>query len=277
MILTNEDIKNAGYTLQAAPENSWLEYDEDNPVPGYYEFDWLSSRHPDLYHKFALSSDGLINKLHTIVDLSDFNVIDIGAGTGRSTIEISRKAKSVTAIDVYDSVINFGKKQLEKNNISSAFYHYGDRNNIPYPDNKFDVATCTWAEINFKEAYRIVHNNGLIIQMGAVPKAGCGELTSILSGDYPWLNNGGIESDEVFNSDYPESYYEIDSTSFNEITLNGKIKVYEFTYIAKYRNYKELALITGRLYGRKAKNYFIMRKRNKHAWRLQILIGSVKK
>jgi hypothetical protein len=27
-----------------------------NPQPGYFQFDWISARHPDLYHRFELST-----------------------------------------------------------------------------------------------------------------------------------------------------------------------------------------------------------------------------
>jgi hypothetical protein len=40
------------------------------PDPGYGEFDWLSARHPDLYHRFALSTEGLMAELSTIFDLA---------------------------------------------------------------------------------------------------------------------------------------------------------------------------------------------------------------
>lgn len=52
---TQEEIINSRYKLQAASIDSWRIYDENNPIPGYFGFDWLSSRHPDLYHQFALS------------------------------------------------------------------------------------------------------------------------------------------------------------------------------------------------------------------------------
>jgi ubiquinone/menaquinone biosynthesis C-methylase UbiE len=74
-------------------------YDEINPIPGYFPFDWLSSRHPDLYHQFALSTVGLMEKLHTIIDLTGCDVLDIGAGTGRSAMGAAQKAKRVFAVD----------------------------------------------------------------------------------------------------------------------------------------------------------------------------------
>ena len=177
MELTLEVIKNAGYKLQAAEKGSWKVYDEENPIPGYFQFDWLSSRFPDLYHDFALSTVGLISKLHTIIDLSNMNVLDIGAGTGRSSIELSKKAKHVTSTDVYESVMNFAKEEIYKQRIKNIHYEYGDRDNLPFSENTFDAVTFSWAEVNHKEAYRVLKNNGFLIQMGSIPEALCGELT----------------------------------------------------------------------------------------------------
>lgn len=93
MELTLDEIKSSGYKLQAAEKDAWRVYNEENPIPGYFQFDWLSGRFPDLYHVFALSTIGLISKLHTIIDFTGMSVLDIGAGTGRSSIELSKKAK----------------------------------------------------------------------------------------------------------------------------------------------------------------------------------------
>jgi hypothetical protein len=42
MELTLDDILTAGYKMQAAEKGSWRVYNEENPIPGYFEFDWLS-------------------------------------------------------------------------------------------------------------------------------------------------------------------------------------------------------------------------------------------
>lgn len=121
MSLTQEDIIRSGYKLQAAPFDAWRIYDENNPLPGYFEFDWLSSRHPDLYHQFALSAVGLMEKLQTLIDLTGCDVIDIGAGTGRSAIGAAKTARRVFAVDLYTSVVSFGKNQLQQSKTANVY------------------------------------------------------------------------------------------------------------------------------------------------------------
>jgi ubiquinone/menaquinone biosynthesis C-methylase UbiE len=269
-ILKIEDILAAGYEMKAAEAGSWRIYDEENPIPGYFEFDWLSSRFPDLYHDFAISSVGLINKLHTLIDFSAMHVLDVGAGTGRSSIELSKKAKQVHSTDVYSSVIEFGKNEIQRLGIENIDYSYGDRDHLPFSDNTFDAVVFSWAEPNHHEAYRVLKNNGFLIQMASIPEALCGEITDHLHGT-------NINDTKIFLPDYPDELDQKDNTVFSGIPLSGLVNVHRFTFLSKYKSTEELAAIVGRLYGPKAKEYFTSRNQNTYSWRNEILIGQVKK
>ena len=148
MTITQEEILRSGYQLPAAPIDDWRVYDEDNPSPGYYQFDWLSGRHPDLYHQFALSTVGLMKKLHTLIDLTGRDVLDIGAGTGRSAMGAAEKAKRVFALDLYQSVVFYGNSQLKENHVTNVHYMIGNRDHLPLPENSVDVVINAWAELN---------------------------------------------------------------------------------------------------------------------------------
>jgi ubiquinone/menaquinone biosynthesis C-methylase UbiE len=160
MEITQEQLASAGYHVKAAPLDAWRNYDESNPVPGYFDFDWLSARHPDLYHKFALSTIGLMSELDKVVDLTRLEVADIGAGTGRVTVGAARKAKTVTAIDVYESVVFFGNELVKAAKLKNVRYVVGHNANLPMPDNSPDAAICAWADLNHAEAYRVLKPEG---------------------------------------------------------------------------------------------------------------------
>jgi ubiquinone/menaquinone biosynthesis C-methylase UbiE len=265
-----DDIITAGYDLKAAEKGSWRVYDEDNPIPGYFEFDWLSGRFPDLYHEFALSTMGLISKLHTIIDFSNMNVLDVGAGTGRSSIELSKKAKMVHSTDVYRSVIDFGKNEIQRLGIQNIEYTYGDRDHLPFRDNTFDAVVFSWAEPNHEEAYRVLKNNGYLIQMASISEALCGEITDYLHGT-------NTNDPHIFSTNFPDESLQQDDSVFSGIPLVYSASVYRFTYLSKYESYEELASIVGRLYGPKAKQYFTERKQDTFSWRLELKIGQVRK
>jgi hypothetical protein len=68
-----------------------------------------------------------------------------------------------------------------------------------------------------------------------------------------------------------------DNSIWNGIPVAGPIRIVQFTYVADYLDYTEAAAMTGRLYGPKAKNYFLSRKQSTFSWRLQIIRGQVSK
>lgn len=275
MPLTHEELIRSGHKVRAAPAESWRTYDELDPVPGYFQFDWLSSRHPDLYHEFALSTDGLMDKLRTLIDLTGCDVLDIGAGTGRSALGAA-KSKQVFALDFYESVVRFGKRQLERSQVTNIHYINGNRDHLPLPENSVDVVINSWAELNLHEAYRVLKPTGYLIQMGAPVNALCGELTAELAPDYPWLIKD-CAPQEVFDPGYPDTQTTTDNSIWNGILVSGSIKIHQFTYVADYQDYCEAAAITGRLYGPKARRYFMARKQSTLSWRLQIILGQVSK
>lgn len=276
MSLTQEDILRSGYRLPAAPVGAWRNYDENDPIPGYFQFDWLSSRHPDLYHQFALSTDGLLEKLNSLFDLTGLDVIDIGAGTGRSAAGAARRANRVFAVDLYTSVVAFGKNQLQQAGVTNVHYINGDRTHLPLPESSVDVAINAWAELDPHEAYRVLKPQGTLIQMGALPETLCGELTSELVSDFPWLLKECAPV-EVYQPDYPDTILTADNSIWDGIPVTGPIQICQFTYVADYGDYSEAARMTGRLYGPKAKNYFQARKQSTFSWRLQIIQGQIRK
>jgi SAM-dependent methyltransferase len=276
MNLTQEEIISSRFKLQAAPIDSWRIYDENDPIPGYFQFDWLSSRHPDLYHQFALSTVGLMEKLHTLIDLTDRDVLDIGAGTGRSAMGAAQKAKRVFAVDYYASVVLFGKSQLQQSVTTNVHYINGDREHLPLRENSVDVVINAWAELNPLEAYRALKPGGYLIQLGAVPNALCGEITHLLVPDYAWLPKDPAPA-EIFEPGYPDTFSSADSAIWGGIPITGSINIQQFTYVADYKDHSEAALMTGRLYGPKAKDYFITRKQSTFSWRLQIIMGQISK
>jgi len=274
--ITQEEIISSGPWLKAAPAGTWRVYDESNPVPKYFDFDWLSGRYPDLYHQFAVSSDGLLEKLHMLIDLTGCDVLDIGAGTGRSAVGAAQKAASVVAMDLYQSVIRFGNNLVRQNHIPNVQYLNGDREHIPFAENSFDVVINTWAELNPHEAWRVLKPDGFLIQMGSTLDGLCGELTSTLRSEFPWLVQDCAPAG-VYAPDYPDVTLSADASMWGGVPLKGPIQICQFTYVSHYKDCEEIAAMVGRLYGPKAKKYFLDRCQSTFAWRLQINIGQASK
>ena len=274
LAITVEYIRNAGYSLQAAPLDDWRIYDEHDPVPGYFDFDWFSAYHPDLYHEFSLSTEGLMDELEKLVDLSDLVIADIGAGTGRATIRASAKAKHVYAIDVYRSVVDFGRELVQELSLRNVDYIRGDGADIPLLDNFVDASIHSWAILDREEAYRVLKPGGLLVSLGPAPGSLCGELTATLAREYPELIKD-VASLESFDPHCPPTESEVDS--WGDIPLIAPASVHDFTYVADYGDTTEAAAILGRLYGPRAKSYILDRDQSTLAWRMRIIVARVAK
>jgi ubiquinone/menaquinone biosynthesis C-methylase UbiE len=276
MEITQEELEKAGYNVPAALPDAWRNYDEHNPIPGYFQFDWLSSRHPDLYHQFALSSVGLVEELLALFDLSGMDVLDICAGTGRITQGVAGKARQVTAVDVFPSVLAYGKSLAEQAGCKNVRYVRANSASLPIPENSFDAATCAWGIINYPEAWRVLKPGGFLIDLIPAPGALCGELTPLLADIYPDIITE-VASADLFDPSRPVADFIIQGETWNGVPVIPPVRVHEFTYTADYPDPLEAAAIIGRLYGPQARHYMLDNRRSGVSWRLRVCLSQIRK
>lgn len=65
-------------------------------------------------------------------------IIDIGCGTGRHSIELSRRGYSVTGIDLSESLMARATEKAKQSNLQIDFQRH-DARNLPFV-NQFDAA-----------------------------------------------------------------------------------------------------------------------------------------
>ena len=264
----------ASYGVGSAPVDAWREYDVEHPDPPYFAFDTLSARHPDLYDRFALSSDGHMQELQKLVDLTDMVVCDVGAGTGRSARAAAAIARQVIAVDRYEAVARFGEDRTREAGIRNVIYKVADRAHLPLDDSSVDAVIACMAGLDEEEAFRVVRSGGWIVKMTTpMPEAACGELTRTLTKANPVLRRLIPEPapDEWFESNYPASDIAepVPDEHANRV-LGGVRHTHDFTYTGEYGSREELAALVGRIYGPAAADYVRERRRSSLSWRLRI-------
>ncbi len=83
------------------------------------------------------------------------SVIDIACGTGAQVWELARLAKSVTGLDLSESMIRHATKNAEKREITNVSFHVGDATNLSaFYNRNFDVAILSMALHQFKPDLR---------------------------------------------------------------------------------------------------------------------------
>ncbi len=65
-------------------------------------------------------------------------LLDVGCGTGRHSIELTKRGYAVTGIDLSDSLLDKAREKAEKQNLKIDFQKQ-DARNLPF-ENEFDVA-----------------------------------------------------------------------------------------------------------------------------------------
>jgi SAM-dependent methyltransferase len=235
--------------------DSWRTYDINDPDPGYFEFDWLSARHPDLYDKFAVSSVGLMNELQDFVDLAGLVVCDVAAGTGRSAIGAAATAEHVIAIDAYEAVVQFGDAALRRAGLTNVTYVEADRSRLPLEESSIDAVTCAWGDLDYPEAFRVLEPGGWLVQMNCPPGGLGGELAPLLALDFPTLV-GQVGPAEWFEAGCPpRDFAEPMPAEYGITVVDDVCDVHDFTYVAQYEGTDELAAIVGRIYGPRCAQY----------------------
>lgn len=92
-------------------------------------------------------------------------ILDVGAGTGRTSVVLAKMGAEVTALDVSEEML----KEL-KNKNSKIEIVVGDAESLPFPDKSFDAVVAAFLIVHLKdptrffdEAYRVLKDGGILL------------------------------------------------------------------------------------------------------------------
>lgn len=92
-------------------------------------------------------------------------ILDVGAGTGRTSVVLAKMGAEVTALDVSEEML----KEL-KNKNSKIEIVVGDAESLPFPDKSFDAVVAGFLIVHLKdptrffdEAYRVLKDGGILL------------------------------------------------------------------------------------------------------------------
>jgi len=224
-----------------------------------------------LFDNYGLQYDkenfvhGTLGECDFIENEIEFNkqsrILDIGCGTGRHSIELTKRGYKVTGVDLSDSQLERAKAKATEQNLRIDF-HKHDARNLPFSQ-EFDLALmiCEGAfplmetdEMNYlilQNASKSLRNNGKLI-------------FTTLNGLFPLFNSVkeflALESKEG-NATYDKNSFDlmtfrdynktsVTDDSGNKIDLECNERYYvpaEITWLLKSLNFKTIDIYGARL------------------------------
>ncbi len=94
-------------------------------------------------------------------DLKGKKVLDVGAGTGRLTVELARTGAEVTALDVSEEML----KVLKRKNAQIEAV-IGEAEDLPFGDNTFDFVTAAFLVVHLKDPIRFFNEVYRVLKVG---------------------------------------------------------------------------------------------------------------
>lgn len=104
------------------------------------------------------------------------NILDIATGTGDFAIELSKLSPSqITGIDIAEKMLEIGREKMKQKGLSDKIKLLeADCENLPFPDNTFDIASSAFGVRNFEnlhkgltEMHRVLKPGGRILILEA--------------------------------------------------------------------------------------------------------------
>ncbi|MBV1757160.1 MAG: class I SAM-dependent methyltransferase [Dethiosulfatibacter sp.] len=139
-------------------------------------------------------------------------IIDVGCGTGRHAIELSKRGYSVTGIDLSVSQLQKAREKAEKENLKIEFLMH-DARNLPFK-NRFDVAIML-CEGGFPLMETDEMNFEILKNVTKTLKSTSKLIFTTLNGLFPLFHS--IDEFHEGNHEGKEAQYK--STHFNLMTM----------------------------------------------------------
>ena len=200
----------------------------------------------DRYEALVSREDYLRNipqAIDEVINVDGLNILDLGAGTGRLTLMLAPRVKSIHAFDASAEMLRVCRERLMASGLSNWQVDVADHRQLPVDDHSADLVVSGWsvsylsvwnqengeAELDkwLTEMRRVLRKNGTIILFESL---GTGNESPVrlehVEPTYRWLDANGFQNKWI-RTDYKfESVEEAEELSrfFFGDELGDKVK-----------------------------------------------------
>jgi ubiquinone/menaquinone biosynthesis C-methylase UbiE len=153
----------------------------------------------------------ILKALEEIINPDGLDVLDLGAGTGRLTLMLAPRARSIWAFDMSGEMLRVCRERLIASGLSNWEIDVADHRQLPIPNHSADLVVSGWsvaylhvwhpetwrAELEkwLGEMKRVLRRDSYIILFESL---GTGNESPIklehLTEYYPWLDEAGFQN-----------------------------------------------------------------------------------
>lgn len=163
--------------------------DEQRPASLEGRWDILYRDYPEVYEEW-----GRIPKVPDLLDvvadrfpLRDRVVVDVGSGTGISTLKLAQYARLVIGIDIEPVTVSVARQVAAERGVCNVRFEIGDAEHLPLRDGSVDAAvaiTLAGGDVAAVagEMERVVRPGGLVLRADVAPGWYGGELGPVITG-----------------------------------------------------------------------------------------------
>ena len=158
---------------------------KDYPETIEHRWDVLYRDYPEVYEAFASFpySPRWVDVVNDRFPLAGKLVVDVGCGTGKSTLALAEFAAGVVGVEPEPAMRALAERALAEHRPGNAGVVAGSAEAIPLPDESADVVTAVTVPIDVDEALRVLRPGGLILRLDIAPGWYGGELRTVV--DHP--------------------------------------------------------------------------------------------
>jgi ubiquinone/menaquinone biosynthesis C-methylase UbiE len=178
-----------------------------------------------------------------IINVDGLDILDLGAGTGRLTLLLATRAKSIRAFDISAEMLRVCRERLIASGLSNWQVDVADHRQLPVEDHSADLVTSGWsvsylvvwnqvdgqAELDkwLTEMKRVLRKDGTILLLESL---GTGNEEPVRLGHvestYQWLDANGFQHKWIrtdYKFDSLEEAIELSGFFFGE-ELGAKVE-----------------------------------------------------
>jgi ubiquinone/menaquinone biosynthesis C-methylase UbiE len=162
----------------------------ERPVSLEGRWDILYRDYPEVYDAFARipKRPDTLEVLNERFGFGGQVIVDVGSGTGLSTLQLARWAALVIGIEPQEAMRSLALREASALGLANVRFERGDAEHIPLPDNYADAATgITQANGDPRrvcaEMERVVRDGGVVLHCDVAPGWYGGELEPVITGE----------------------------------------------------------------------------------------------